>query len=430
MKDKIVKLLKTKNVFLTGGAGVGKSYLTKEIILEYKKSLKHAVVLGSTGISAVNIGGQTIHSFFAFGICSNLEELVLQDKKNRKRVKEINELLKSCDLIIVDEISMVSSAMLDMIRYRVENAGYEGTFLFVGDFFQLPPIIKSGLGSNLFGGVYAFESSSWDFFDPVVIELEEMKRTKDKKFFQILGKIRVGIIDEEVDDYLVNLSNNIEVLKNEPTFLYGRNKEVTLVNAKKLQEHPKKEVILQADITLHDKRVSNKRLESWMNSLPVNEELILKEGVPLLFTSNKWGKFYNGERGVIKEILEDSLMIEKNGRLIKVQKQEFDLIEYKKDKNDELKEEVLATMSQYPIKLAYAITIHKSQGMSIENLVCNIDNIFTPSQFYVAIGRAVNPKKLYIQYSRGDIKRYLRNIIKVNDEVKQYYRLYQKCTFC
>jgi hypothetical protein len=317
---------------------------------------------------------------------------------------------------------MVSSAMLDMIRYRVENGGYEGSFLFVGDFFQLPPIVKKGgFGSTLFNGIYAFESSSWDFFDPVVIELDEMKRTKDKKFFQILSKVRVGIIDKEVENYLVNLSNNTEVLKNEPTFLYGRNKEVTFVNDKKLQDHPAKKVVLKADITLHHKKLSDKRVQSWINALPVNEELVLKEGVPILFTSNKWGKFYNGERGVVKEILEDSLMIEKNGRLIKVQKQEFDLIEYTKDKNDELKEEVLATMSQYPIKLAYAITIHKSQGMSIENLVCNIDNIFTPSQFYVAIGRAVNPKKLYIEYLRGDIKEYLKNIINVSNEVKQYY---------
>ena len=422
MKNKILKFLKTKNVFLTGGAGVGKSYLTKEIIKEYKKDSKHVVVLGSTGISAVNIGGQTIHSFFAFGICNSLDELVLQDRKNKKRVKDIKELLKSCDLIIIDEISMVSSSMLDMIRYRVEGSGFEGSFLFVGDFFQLPPIIKNSFNSSLFSNaVYAFESSSWEFFDPVMIELKEPKRVKDEYFFKILSKIRVGVLDSEVEEYLLSLSTNKNVLENDPTFLYGRNKEVSFTNTKKLLSHKGKEVALDSKITIHDKKVSQKKIQSWLNALPVEEKLTLKEGIPILFTSNKWGKFYNGERGVIREIFEDSILIEKSDKLIKLERQDFSLLEYKQDKNGELKEKALVTIAQFPIKLAYAITIHKSQGMGIDNLVCNIDNIFTPSQFYVAIGRATDPKNLYIEYSRGNLSNYLKNIIRVSDEVRKFY---------
>ncbi len=424
MKNKILKFLKTKNVFLTGGAGVGKSYLTKEIIKEYKQNSKHVVVLGSTGISAVNIGGQTIHSFFAFGICNSLDELVLQDRKNKKRVKDIKELLKSCDLIIIDEISMVSSSMLDMIRYRVEGSGFEGSFLFVGDFFQLPPIVKNSFNSNLFSNaIYAFESSSWKLFDPIMIELDEPKRVKDRHFFKILNKIRVGVLDKEVGDYLLELSKNRDVLQNEPTFLYGRNKEVNLTNTQKLLSHKGKEFILDSKITLHDKKLSQNRIQSWLNALPVEEKLTLKEGIPILFTSNKWGKFYNGERGIIREIYEDSILIEKSDKLIKVERQDFSLLEYKQDKNGELKERALATISQFPIKLAYAVTIHKSQGMGIDNLVCNIDNIFTPSQFYVAIGRATNPKNLYIEYFRGNFSNYLRNIIRVSDEVREFYRV-------
>ncbi len=425
MKHKLMKLLKTKNVFLTGGAGVGKSYLTKEIISEYKQNSKHVVVLGSTGISAVNIGGQTIHSFFAFGICNSLDELVLQDRKNKSRIKEIKEILKSCDLIIIDEISMVSSNMMDMIRYRVENSSFEGSFLFVGDFFQLPPIVKNGFNNtHLFSNaIYAFESSSWDFFDPVMIELNEMKRVKDEYFFKILSKIRVGMLDDEVEEYLLKLSKNEEVLQNEPTFLYGRNKEVNLTNTQKLLSHKGKEVVLDSEITLHNKKISQNRIQSWLNALPVEEKLTLKEGIPILFTSNKWGKFYNGERGIIREIYEESLLIEKSNKLIKVQRQDFSLLEYEYDKNDEIKEKTLATISQFPIKLAYAVTIHKSQGMSINNLVCNIDNIFTPSQFYVAIGRATDPRNLYIEYTKGNFSNYLRNIVKVSDEVRKFYRV-------
>ena len=417
-----MELLKTKNVFLTGGAGVGKSYLTKEIISEHKTSLKHVVVLGSTGISAVNIGGQTIHSFFAFGICNSLDELVLQDRKNKKRIKDIKEILKSCDLIIIDEISMVSSSMLDMIRYRVESSGFEGSFLFVGDFFQLPPIMKNSFNSNLFSNaIYAFESSSWEFFDPIVVELSEMQRVKDEYFFNILSKIRVGLLDDEVEEYLLRLSKNKDILQNEPTFLYGRNKEVNLTNTQKLLSHKGKEFILDSEITLHDKKLSQNKIQGWLNALPVEEKLALKEGIPILFTSNKWGKFYNGERGIIREIYEDSILIEKSDKLIKVERQDFSLLEYKQDKNGELKEKALVTISQFPIKLAYAVTIHKSQGMGIDNLVCNIDNIFTPSQFYVAVGRATDPKNLYIEYSRGNFSNYLRNIIKVSDEVRRFY---------
>ena len=422
MKFKILKYLKTQNVFLTGGAGVGKSYLTKEVIKEYKQNSKHVVVLGSTGISAVNIGGQTIHSFFAFGICNSLDELVLQDKKNKKRIKEIKEILKATDLVIIDEISMVSSNMMDMIRYRVENSGFEGSFMFVGDFFQLPPIVKNGFNTHLFSNaIYAFESLSWDFFDPVMVELNEMKRVKDDCFFEILRKIRVGILDDDVENYLLRLSKNKEVLQNEPTFLYGRNKEVNLTNTQKLLSHKGKEVVLDSEITIHDKKVSQNRIQSWLNALPVEEKLTLKEGIPILFTSNKWGKFYNGERGIVREIFEESLLIEKSDKLIKVQRQDFSLLEYEHDKNDEVKEKALATISQFPVKLAYAVTIHKSQGMSIDNLVCNIDNIFTPSQFYVAIGRATEPKNLYIEYSRGNLSNYLKNIIRVSTEVRKFY---------
>ncbi len=422
MLKKLLNILKTENVFLTGGAGVGKSYLAKEVISHYKNNSKHIVVLGSTGISAVNIGGQTLHSFFSFGICGSLEELVTSDKKNRKKIKELKELLKSCDLIVIDEISMVSSNLLDMIKYRIQSTLFEGSFLFTGDFFQLPPIVKKFGANHLFSkDLYAFQSSAWEFFDPVVIELKDMKRTDDKEFFHILKKVRMGQTDTEVIEYLIRLSKNSTVLKKEPTFLYGRNKEAIDTNANKLSQHNGKEVILNAEVSVHNKKVSEKKIQSWKNSLPVNEELKLKIGVPVLFTSNKWGKFFNGERGIVKDIAKDSITIEKNGRDVKVEKQDFDLIEYEYSVNEEIKENSLATISQYPVKLAYAITIHKSQGMSIDKLVCNINNIFTPSQFYVAIGRAVNPNNLYIEYNREDLRNYLKRIINVDNRVKEYY---------
>ncbi len=421
MKNNILTLLEKNNVFLTGGAGVGKSYFAKEIISYYKNNLLQVVALGSTGISAVGIGGQTIHSFFGFGICNCLEELILFDKKNRKKIKDLKEILKSCDLIVIDEISMVSSNLMDMMRYRLESLNFNGKILFVGDFFQLPPVIKKRNNSLFSNNIYAFESSAWEFFSPKTVELKEMKRTKDKKFFEILNKIRISKIDDKILDYLIGLSKNIEVKNTNSTGLYGRNNEVYNINYQRLHEHNAKEIVLKASLQIHEKKISQNKLQNWVNSLPVDEELKLKEGVPVLFTSNKWGKFFNGERGIVKEILNDSLMIEKNNRLIKVQRQDFNLIEYKSNKDGDIEENILASISQFPVKLAYAITIHKSQGMSIDNLLCNIDYIFTPSQFYVAISRATNPKNLYLQYSKGDLREYLMRVIKISDKVKNFY---------
>ena len=424
MKSKIVELLQSSNVFLTGGAGVGKSYLTREIISLYKQSAKHVIILGSTGISAVALGGQTIHSFFNFSIASSLEELIRIDSKSssKKKLKELNEILKQSDLIVIDEISMVSSNLLDMIRYRVESSAFSGSLLFVGDFFQLPPIIKQQENSGLFDDrVYAFESEAWRVFEPVIIELKEMKRTKNREFFNILKMVRVGKKSEDVIEYLSKLSIKSD-FENEPTFLQGRNIEVSYINNEKLTRLEGKVKLFEAILDKEDKKVHPKKITSWINSLPIEKDLSLKVGAPILFTYNNWGKFANGERGVVVDILDDSIIVNKTGNLIKVERREFNLTEYSLDKNGELKEESLATISQFPLKLAYAITIHKSQGMSIDSLVCNVDHIFTPSQFYVAIGRAVDPDTLFIEYRRGELRSYLKSIIRVDDRVKAFYQ--------
>ena len=132
----VIDILEKNNVLLTGGAGVGKSYLVGEIVTSLRKIGKQVVVLGSTGVSAVNVGGQTLHSFFAFGICNHLDELNRHDRYAKARLSEIKKVLTRCDLLVIDEISMVSADLLDMMYYRLRNAGFEGSVLFVGDFFQ------------------------------------------------------------------------------------------------------------------------------------------------------------------------------------------------------------------------------------------------------------------------------------------------------
>ena len=415
-----MEALKYSNVFLTGGAGVGKSYITTEVISDYRKRGKQVVSLGSTGVSAVNIGGFTVHSFFVFGIASNFDELNAGDKRAKKRLADLKKILKATDLIIIDEISMVSTDLLDMIAYRLNNYGYLGKVLFVGDFFQLPPVQKQNNRNDVFGDkLYAFESMAWERFDLMVIELTEMKRTTDAEFTYILSKVRKGICDEEVIDYMGRLWNN-EGLEVDPTYLFGRNLEVEQTNRAKINELDTEETILFANVEMFGK-VHEKKLLGWKKMLPISEQLTLKEGVPILFTVNKWGKFVNGERGILRKIEDDYLIVEKEEEFVRVERHDFDLLDMAVKDDGTIETIALATLSQFPLKLAYAVTIHKSQGMSIDNLVCNVDNIFAPSQFYVAISRAIDPKRLKIDFGKGDISQYLHRVIHVDHRVVAYY---------
>lgn len=422
MSDKVevLEALKHSNVFLTGGAGVGKSYITNEVITEYRKSGKQVVSLGSTGVSAVNIGGFTVHSFFVFGIANNFEELAAGDKRSKKRLADLKKVLKSTDLIIIDEISMVSTDLMEMIAYRLNRYGYLGKVLLVGDFFQLPPVQKQQNRSDVFGEkLYAFESMAWERMELTVIELTHMKRTKDAEFTHILSKVRKGQCDDEVINYMMKLWNN-EAIKQDPTYLYGRNLEVEQTNRAKINELDTEETILFANIETFGS-VHEKKLAGWKSMLPISEQLTLKEGVPVLFTVNKWGKFVNGERGILKKIEEDYLIVEKEDEYVRVERHDFDLVDMLVKEDGTVETISLATLSQFPLKLAYAVTIHKSQGMSIDNLVCNVDNIFAPSQFYVAISRAIDPKHLKIDFNRGDLTRYLQRVINVDQRVIEYY---------
>jgi len=419
--DKVIDLLRSENIFLTGGAGVGKSYLTKQIVDYYKAEYMNVIVLGSTGISAVNVGGQTIHSLFVFGIANNFEELKSRDKYNKNRIKELGKILKNLHLLIIDEISMVSADLLEMILYRLRSCGFKGKLMVVGDFYQLPPVVKNKSHDTLLSeGVYAFESSAWEHFDFVTVELMKVRRTSDVAFMNILNQVRRGELSEEVFCYLEALRET-EFDTTHATMLFGRNYEADLLNQTKVALVPTEEFVKDAQIEIKDKSLDERRLEGWKKTLPVVENLILKEGVPVIFTTNRWGFYHNGERAVIEHIDEDSIVVEKNNRLVKVERFDFELGKSALNEEGNIDSEVVCTFSQFPLRPAYGITIHKSQGMSLDNLVCNVDYIFADSQFYVALSRAIDPKRLKIAYSRGDFREYLKRVVRVSDSVTKFY---------
>ncbi|MDD3325339.1 MAG: AAA family ATPase, partial [Sulfurospirillaceae bacterium] len=347
--------------------------------------------------------------------------LVRHDKYNKQRLAEIKKIVSKCDLIVIDEISMVSADLLDMVQYRLRNANFKGSVLFVGDFFQLPPVFSKANENALFSdAIYAFEGSSWSFFNPIVVELTKTKRTEDKDFFEILKKIRQGNFDESILTYLEGLRGNDDVWGRDPTVLFGRNKEADLLNREKLLDIDAMEITLKAKETLHEKSLNIQKIDGWKKSLPIAPDLTLKVGAKVLFCTNKWGKYYNGERGVVVEIDDEYVLVEKSDALVKVERQPYVMYE-NVVLRDTVEEKPLFSLEQFPLKLAYAVTIHKSQGMSIDTLVCNIDNIFENSQFYVALSRAKNPSSLLLHYTRFGFEKHLQRCIQVSDKVKDFY---------
>ena len=413
------KLHSKENVFLTGGAGVGKTTITNEIIRSYEADAKKVAKLASTGMAATLIGGQTLHSFFDLGICENIDALS-RDKKFEisKRVKKI---ISSMALIVIDEISMVSASLFEMIELRLQQADFSGVVLVVGDFLQLPPVVR-GVSEIEF----AFESPVWKGFDFKTIELTHIYRTDDVAFIELLKEVRFGYVDERVHNHL---NEYIKPLPNElshTTFLFGKNSSAQNHNRVQLSFLENELVVKEAQVVKHLKTIADKEIERFMSDARIEENLELKVGAPVLFTRNAWN-YFNGERGEVVNIDTNYVYVQKSdGRVVKLEPQVQSKMEWKErviDGAKELIEESRFSVYQYPIKLAFAITIHKSQGMSIADLVIETNEIFAPSQFYVALSRSANPSNLVLIAP----KRQWHELIYVNSKAIEFVQRNQVC---
>lgn len=409
--DTVIKLLRTDNVFLTGKAGTGKSYITKEII----RKVKNTIVLGSTGMASMNIGGSTVHSFFTLGLSNNEEQLRAYDNYRRGQLKsqgidesiwdkiifsKLTKALKVARLIVIDEISMISKDVLDLIFLRLKQfACNRIPILVVGDFYQLPPV----------NAEYAFKSVNWNF---ITVELDKVMRTNNLEFADMQSKIRVGKNTEEITKYIEQLSKN---QVDRPLKIFSKNADVALENKTHVDNLEGELFNIPTVFKVTDMKYEEQVLNSFKAELRIDPVFSFKIGARVMAVINE-APLFNGLLGTIKDynpVMNCITLLTDEGREIIVGKYKFKKLTIETLGNDiTMKEQASAV--QYPLVIAAAITIHKSQGLTINKLMIDCNNIFEKGQFYVAFSRGVDPSNI-------QITSFEHKHIKSDNDVAQFY---------
>ena len=402
--------------FITGKAGTGKSTLLN---IFRKTTKKKVAVLAPTGIAALNVRGQTIHSFFGFPP-KMLEAQELSKRRNWRMYANV-------ETIIIDEISMVRADMMDNIDlFLRNNRGINRPFggvqmIFFGDLFQLPPIIASPEERHIITQEYEspYFFSSYVMKDEVeihTIELRHVYRQDNMRFVNLLDRVRKRDIDyDDLEDLNERFYENLEEL---PTDYYitlsSINARVNAINTKKLNEIDQPEISYTASI----KGQFNPR------RYPAEAILKLKEGSQVMFVKNDPDKrFVNGTIGKIQSLSEKEIKVvieEKNGdeKLIDVQPLEWEIIKYRYEmKSGKLNSDTVGVFKQYPLKLAWAITIHKSQGQTFERVIIDLGSgAFEYGQTYVALSRCTTLEGIILK------KRLTPKDIKVDERITEFYQ--------
>jgi len=377
-QEKALAILKSGvNVFLTGQAGTGKTYVLNQYI-EYLRERKVPVaVTASTGIAATHMNGMTIHSWAGIGI---KEKLTHGNLVNLKTKKYLRDHLEKSKVLIIDEISMLHKNQLNLVDqvlqyFKGSSEAFGGIqVVLCGDFFQLPPIGKQGERSR---DKFSFMSEAWVKANLSVCYLTEQFRQSDNSLNAILNEIRMGSISSDSIAKLEEAKNNRLKDEKEVTKLYTHNFDVDKINAEHL-------LSLDGSIkTFKAKTKGNKKiLENLKSSVLANEDLQLKVGAKVMFIKNNAEKgFVNGSLGRVLAFNDEGYPTVQlgSGKIIKVEHESWTV------QDDNAK--VLASFNQFPLRLAWAITVHKCQGMTLEEAEVDLSRTFEKGQGYVALSR-------------------------------------------
>jgi nucleoside-triphosphatase THEP1 len=425
-----------RHVFLTGKAGTGKTTFLKEIThLTHKKT----IVAAPTGIAAINAGGVTLHSLFqlpfgtfipdnSFHIYGEINIqihtphsfLAKQQMHSNKR-----NLLRELELLIIDEVSMLRADILDAIdtvlRHvrRKKHLPFGGVqILFIGDLFQLPPVVKEDEWAylkNYYSSMFFFEAKALQNNMPVYIELEKIYRQSNQDFIDILNNLRENrIVKKDIDKLNEYYQPGFTPKPKEGyVFLTTHNYKADNINSEELKKINKKSFKYQAAV--------EGDFPEYM--YPLEEILELKAGAQVMFVKNDYsgeGKYFNGKIGTISSLENDYIKVDLNDGTdpINIEKYTWENKKFSLNaETNEIEENIIGTFTQYPIKLAWAITIHKSQGLTFDKAIIDISRAFAAGQIYVALSRLTSldglvltaPMKLNVPEQAGVLKEYMKS---------------------
>ncbi|MAC83647.1 MAG: helicase [Arcobacter sp.] len=410
MQETALKILKTgQNVFLTGSAGTGKTHILNEFVLYLKSRKIIPTIVAPTGIAASHLNGQTIHSYFSLGIRDSIDESFISNLLDKKYLQTRFKKLK---ILIIDEISMVSPNIFSSIdkilkAFKQSNKPFGGIQVILsGDFFQLPPISK-----NIDGKRFAWQSPSWKELDLQTCYLEKKFRQDDNQLIFVLDEIRSGQVSQKSHDILnARLQKDLDI-DFTPTKLYTHNMDVDRINNDELRSIDK-----ESQLFKYTSEGAKGNIEKLFKSALVQEELILKKDAVVMFIKNNPEKYYiNGTTGVVIDFTKDEqkLPIVKlsNGYVVKVEYEDWSI------ENDSGK--VQAKISQIPLKLAWAITIHKSQGMTLDAAQIDLSKTFEVGQGYVALSRIKNIEGLKLMGFNDNALSVDPLILSIDPRIKQ-----------
>jgi ATP-dependent DNA helicase PIF1 len=387
------------NVFLTGEAGSGKSFVVNHFRRELDE--KEFPTLASTGAAAVLVGGRTFHSFFGLGILEGGPEATIERAlRNRRVVRRLQRIQG----FIVDEVSMLSAETLATAQRlcrlaRESDEPWGGVqVIAVGDFAQLPPVTPYRQVRK-----WAFESLAWQHTQFEVICMKQNHRAQSVEFLSVLNQVRLGQLSPEATEYLNNRVVDWITDDELGTRLFPRLNQTEAFNGERLEALEGEEIIFE---TAYSGRQA--AIEQLKKVAPVPEYLSMKVGAyVMLRTNDPKQRWVNGTTGTIVDITDEELLIElESGRTVKVEQMAFSLMD--------AEGQPVATATNFPISLAYAITIHKSQGLTLHQSFIDLQGLWEPGHAYVALSRNVTPEGLHIL-------RWDPSSIKADPKVFNYY---------